>query len=62
MINNTPYQLNQQTNAISLEEQFGLNVQGIHANSQRFGSLTYYIKTFPILGTIIGNVLLSSLN
>ena len=43
MINNTPYQLNQQTNAISLEEQFGLNVQGIHANSQRFGSLTYYI-------------------
>ena len=30
MINNTPYQLNQQTNYITLEELYGLNVPGVH--------------------------------
>ena len=30
MINNTPYQLNQQTNDITLEELYGLNVPGVH--------------------------------
>ena len=30
MINNTPYQLNQQTNYITLEELYGLNVSGVH--------------------------------
>ena len=30
MINNTPYQLNQQTNYITLDELYGLNVPGVH--------------------------------
>ena len=30
MTNNTPYQLNQQTKDITLEEQYGLNVPGVH--------------------------------
>ena len=43
MINNTPYQLDQQTNDITLEELYGLNNPGVHVKKVISGiySLAY---------------------